>query len=51
MTNDFRSKQDMEVGVDTDRGFMVVEIAGDIVYFQTISRSGQTIDSGTVARQ
>jgi hypothetical protein len=28
-----------------------VEIAGDNLYFQTISRIGQTIDSGTVARQ
>jgi len=34
-----------------DRGSMVVETAGDNVYFQTISRTGQTIDSGTVARQ
>jgi predicted phosphodiesterase len=51
MTHDFRSRQDMEVGVDTERAFMVVEIAGDNLYFQTISRTGQTIDSGTVARQ
>ena len=50
MTHDFRSKQDMEVGVDTERAFMIVEIAGDTLYFQTISRTGQTIDSGTVAR-
>ena len=34
-----------------DRGSTVVEIAGDNVYFQTLSRTGQTIDSGTVARQ
>src|SRR5260370_5479505 len=51
MTHDFRSKQDMEVGVDTERAFMIVEIAGDNLYFQTISRTGQTIDSGTIARQ
>jgi hypothetical protein len=49
MTHDFRSKQDMEVGGDTERAFMIVEIAGDILYFQTISRTGATIDSGTVA--
>ena len=41
----------MEVGVDTERAFMIVEIAGDILYFQTISSTGETIDPGTVARQ
>ena len=51
MTHDFRSKQDMEVGVDTERAFMIVEIAGDNFHFQTISRTWQTMDSGTVARQ
>jgi hypothetical protein len=50
MTHDFRSKKGMEVGVDTERAFMIVEIAGDNL-FQTISRTGQTIDSGTIARQ
>lgn len=43
--------QNMEVGKDTERGFMIVEIAGDNLYFQTISRVGETIDSGTVGRQ
>jgi hypothetical protein len=33
MTHDFRSKQDMEVGVDTERAFMIVEFAGDNLYF------------------
>jgi hypothetical protein len=51
MTHDFRSKQDMEVGVDTERAFMIVEMAGDTFHLRTISRTGQTIDSGTVARQ
>jgi hypothetical protein len=51
MTHDFRSKQDMEGAVDTGRAFMIVEFAGDNPYFQTISRTRQTIDSGTVARQ
>jgi len=37
-------------GFDTDNSFMVVEVAGDTFYFQTISRSGQTIDSGTFER-
>jgi len=51
MTHDFRSRENMEVGLDSDRGFMIVEIAGDYLYFQAISRVGQTIDSGKVARQ
>lgn len=29
---------------DTDRDFMIVEIAGDKLYFQTISRTGETVD-------
>jgi hypothetical protein len=33
MTHDFRSKQDMEVGVDTERAFMIVEIAGHDFHF------------------
>jgi hypothetical protein len=41
----------MEKGFDTDRSFMLVEIAGDKLHFQTISRAGQTIDSGVLQRQ
>ena len=36
---------------DQDMTFMVVEIAGNQMSFQTISRSGATVDSGTVQRQ
>jgi hypothetical protein len=35
---------------DRDNSFMLVEIAGDELYFQTISRTGETIDSGTFER-
>jgi predicted phosphodiesterase len=38
------------VGFDTDRSFMLVEISGDELYFQTFSRIGKTVDAGTVAR-
>ncbi len=38
-------------GFDTDRAFMLVEIAGDEMYFQTIARTGETIDSGVIKRQ
>ena len=39
------------VGFDTDRTFMLVEVAGDQLYFQTIARSGAIIDSGQLALQ
>jgi 3',5'-cyclic AMP phosphodiesterase CpdA len=38
-------------GFDTDRAFMAVEIAGDTMYFNAISREGKVVDSGTVARR
>jgi hypothetical protein len=36
---------------DTDMSFMLVEIAADQLAFQTISRTGATVDSGTIQRQ
>jgi 3',5'-cyclic AMP phosphodiesterase CpdA len=41
----------MAAGFDTDCSFMIVEISGDKLYFQTISRTGQTVDSGVMQRQ
>ena len=38
------------VGYDQDRSFMLVEVAGDALHFQTISRTGQTVDSGVIPR-
>ena len=37
-------------GFDTDRSFMLIEIAGDELHFQTISRTGVTVDSGVIHR-
>jgi hypothetical protein len=37
-------------GLDTDQAFMLAEIAGDELFFQTISRTGATVDSGTIQR-
>jgi predicted phosphodiesterase len=51
MTHDFRSGEGMDKGFDADRTFMLVEIAGDKLHFQTISRAGHTIDSGVLQRQ
>jgi hypothetical protein len=36
---------------DRDLSFMLVEVADDQLYFQTISRSGETVDSGVLANQ
>lgn len=38
-------------GFDTDQAFMLVEIAGDEMYFETVSRMGKTVDSGIIHRQ
>ena len=40
-----------DVGFDKDRSFMLVEIAGTDLYFQTITRTGNTVDSGAIAKQ
>ena len=39
-----------EKSYDTDLHFMLFEVAGDQMYFQAISRTGETIDSGVIAR-
>lgn len=36
---------------DTDMAFMLVEFVKDQMYFQTISRTGKTVDSGVVSRR
>jgi predicted phosphodiesterase len=38
-------------GFDTDRSFTLVEIVGDHLFFETISRLGQIVDSGSFARR
>jgi hypothetical protein len=35
---------------DRDMSFMLLEVAGDQMYFQVISRTGETVDSGVIAR-
>ena len=37
-------------GFDTEQSFMLVEIDGDVLRFQTISRSGKRVDSGEIRR-
>jgi len=50
MAHDFGEARERVKGFDTDQSFMLVEIAGDKLYFQTISRSGEIIDSGELPR-
>jgi predicted MPP superfamily phosphohydrolase len=38
-------------GFDTDLAFMAAEINGDQMYFNAISRLGQTVDSGVLTRR
>src|SRR5579864_487396 len=37
-------------GFDADRSFMMIEIAGDDLYFRTTSRAGVVVDSGVIHR-
>lgn len=37
-------------GFDTEQSFMLVEIDGDVMRFQTISRHGKRVDSGEIRR-
>ena len=47
---DIRPTPLTEVGFDRDYHFMLIEIDGKDLYFQTITRAGVTIDSGAIRR-
>lgn len=46
---DLRRVDPMAAGYDADRSFMLVEIDGPTMYFQSITRTGQVVDSGVIA--
>jgi hypothetical protein len=46
--HDLRPSPDTEKGFDTDRSFAAFEVTNDGLYFQVISRTGATVDSGAV---
>jgi hypothetical protein len=48
---DLRKSALTEVGFDTDRTFILMEIAGDELFFQTISRAGATVDRSVIRRR
>lgn len=49
--HDLAPSPDTAKGFDTDQAFAMVEIADDEMYFQAVSRTGQTVDSGVIQRQ
>ena len=48
---DLRPLKQTAAGFDDDYHFMLVEIAGDELHFQAISRTGETVDAGTIRRK
>jgi predicted phosphodiesterase len=48
-SGDLRPSDMTAAGFDTDRSFMLVEVAEKEMSFQTISRTGKTVDQGTIA--
>jgi 3',5'-cyclic AMP phosphodiesterase CpdA len=38
-------------GFDTDQAFLAIEISGDTMYFNAVSREGKVVDSGTIERR
>jgi 3',5'-cyclic AMP phosphodiesterase CpdA len=48
--HDFHRSDMMAKSFDNDRTFMVVEVVGENLYFQTISGSGETVDAGVLPR-
>jgi predicted phosphodiesterase len=47
---DIHQTEPMAVGYDQDRSFMLMEVAGHELYFQAISRTGKTVDKGTITQ-
>jgi hypothetical protein len=47
---DLRRADFTEAGYDTDFTFMLIEIEGDNLHFQSIDRLGKTVDAGVVKR-
>jgi hypothetical protein len=50
-TGGVRISQVSEKSYDRDMHFMLIEIVDDKMYFQVISRTGKTVDSGTIINQ
>ncbi|MEQ1757306.1 MAG: metallophosphoesterase [Vicinamibacterales bacterium] len=49
-TGDLRKSELTAYGNDRDYAFILVEIAGDELFFQTINQKGATLDAGSIRR-
>ncbi len=47
---DIRKDPQTDAGFDTDLHFLMMEIDGDDLWYQAVSRTGKTVDSGTFRR-
>jgi hypothetical protein len=45
-----RGSIETAAGNDTDNVFMLIEVAGDVLRYEAVSRMGTVVDSGTVSR-
>jgi hypothetical protein len=48
---DMERSEQTAVSFDQDQSFMLVEVAGNEMFFQAVSRTGQIVDAGVVNRQ
>ena len=48
---DLKRSPTTAAGFDQDRSFMLNEVAGDDLFFQVVSRTGLTVDSGVIHRK
>jgi Calcineurin-like phosphoesterase len=48
---DIRPSNLTAAGFDRDNHFMLMEISGDELYFQAISRTGETVDAGVIEKE
>jgi len=48
---DLRPSPLTAAGFDQDQAFMLLEFAADELYFQTVSRTGPTVDAGVIYRE
>ena len=46
--HNLKPSAETEKGFDTDRAFGLIEIAGEELYFQIVSRTGETVDFGVL---
>jgi hypothetical protein len=49
--NDVRRSPMTAAAFDTDYAFMLLEVAGDTMHFQAVSRTGAIVDSGSIRRR